>query len=135
MAPRNWLVDEHNMAALDLLPGERLAVLSETTVSPHGAHDLDSDISDTLVPVFSYDYTPTGVPPHKLHLMIDAPVLVIRNILYPMSVSGKLFLVEGVDQYSMLVARYDAEVRVVGTEVFHRVNFAFCYADIPMIRR
>lgn len=53
-APTDWLVDEHNMAVLDLFLGQWFMVLSATTVSPYWTQNSDSDIPDTVVPKFAY---------------------------------------------------------------------------------
>lgn len=73
--------------------------------------------------------------PRELHLKTGAPVIVNSNILHPMLVDGKLFLVVRIDQYTMLVARYDGEDYVVEKEALHLVESKFSFAYIPMILR
>lgn len=89
-------------------------------------------MSETIASHYLYNFDPAGVPPHKYHLEIGAPVMVIRSTLHLILVNGKLFVLVPVDRYTMHVVRFDEQFHVVETDVLHCMSFASLLPDIPM---
>ncbi|KAI0560144.1 ATP-dependent DNA helicase RRM3 [Gracilaria domingensis] len=134
VAPTNQLVDEHNQAALRIFPGRKYHLPSATTMEPMRSPDGDR-IQTVLGPEVTYNYAPTGVPPHNLFLKVGVPVMVIRNVLHPHLVNGKMFVVTGVSRRCVGIAEMNSDGQLTQNHVLHRIDFKFEYIGIEVRRR
>ena len=50
--------------------------------------------NDPILPGMAFDYTPSGLPPHKLELKIRAPVMIIQNVAHHYLANAKIFAVK-----------------------------------------
>ncbi|XP_028799355.1 uncharacterized protein LOC114754711 [Neltuma alba] len=78
LAPTIEMVDRINHYVCSLLPGESFEFLSCDYVCRSGQ---ESDTMDSLYTTeFLNSITCSGMPPHKLHLKVGAPIMLLRNI-------------------------------------------------------
>ncbi|XP_028752703.1 uncharacterized protein LOC114712351 [Neltuma alba] len=78
LAPTIEMVDRINHYVCSLLPGESFEFLSCDYVCKSGQ---ESDTMDSLYTTeFLNSITCSGMPPHKLHLKVGAPIMLLRNI-------------------------------------------------------
>ncbi|KAI0559821.1 helicase [Gracilaria domingensis] len=116
VALTNQLDDEHNQAALRIFPGRKYHLPSATTVepmrSPHG------------------DRIQTVLGPE-----VGVPVIVVRNVLHPHLVHGKMFVVTGVSRRCVRIAEMNSDRQLTQNHVLHRIDFKFEYIGIKVRRR
>lgn len=130
----NALVDEHNNEALDAFPGEKLNFYSATRVEHHasGSERQANPIREYVLPEMTHNFCPTGVPAHKLVLKIGAPLMVIRNVVHPKIVNGKLFVLKRSTTRALYVESVDGDERE--TFVLHRIKFQFNFHGVKITR-
>ena len=134
VAPTNSLVDEHNYKALDMFPGDSFSLSSATRLEKtRRTNNTESD--GILLPEMTYNYCPTGVPPHNLILKKGVPVMVIRNVLHPHLVNGKIFIVTGHSRRCLFVKQIDSDGRTISRHALHRIDFQFTFSDVKVTRR
>ena len=132
----NACVDEHNENALRMFPGEKFISRSATRIEKVRHVSLDDEHpSEVIVPEMTYNYAPTGVPPHMLQLKIGVPVMVIRNVLHPYLVNGAIFVVKKITRRVLHVAELGRDGDVVDTHMLHRIDFQFEFSDVKVTRR
>jgi ATP-dependent DNA helicase PIF1 len=73
LTPINAHVDKVNACALRLLPGELQVYLAADSVANE---ELERDIP----PEFLAKLTPSGLPPHRLELKPNCPIMLLRNL-------------------------------------------------------
>ncbi|KAF7839564.1 uncharacterized protein G2W53_008046 [Senna tora] len=78
LAPTLEIVEEVNQHILSQLPSEERIYLSSDSIS-NSCQDSQS-LDDLYTPDFLNTINCSGLPPHKLTLKIDAPIMLLRNI-------------------------------------------------------
>lgn len=137
VCPTNALVNEHNDRALDSFPGEEFTLFSYTSVDPHRSVEgrEQNPESSYVVPEMTHRFCPTGVPPHHLKLKIGAPVMVIRNVLHPHIVNGKMFVVKSHTRRCLCVTQIDKDGREGSTYTLNRIKFQFSFHGVSITRK
>lgn len=114
VCPTNKTTDEINQFVLDMCEGETVTYLSSDSITP-----LTGDNSDTDA-LYPAEYLNTlafpGLPPHRLHLKVNTPIIFLRNIN---QTSG---LCNGTRLLVSRLMKKVIEARVItGTAIGHRV--------------
>ena len=117
-----------------MFPGDVFTLTSATSVQR--IRDRRNTASDGVVlPEMTYNYCPTGVPKHLLQLKKGVPVMIIRNVLHPHLVNGKIFIVRGYSRRCIFLSQIDDDGSVVSNHALHRIDFQFTFADVKVTRR
>lgn len=87
LAPHNVSVDAINKKLLDMLPGD------EMTFKSIDKNENDDDAINYTME-FLNSQTPSGLPPHELHLKVGAPIMLLRNIEPPLMCNGTRMIVK-----------------------------------------
>ena len=107
LAPRNDTVDNVNRVLLDQLPGEKITFSSIDTVD-----DVDDAVH--FPTEFLNSLQPSGMPPHKLHLKIGAPIMLLRNLDPPRLCNGTRLVVRKLNKYiieaTIMGGNYDGDI-------------------------
>ncbi len=139
MAPVNSLVDEHQEKALSLFPGQFIPPLivscKVTRVRSNRATGPNGEIDEAILPEMTHRFAPTGVAPHRLLLKIGVPVMIIRDVLFPHLVNGKVVVVIEYRQYLLVLGHTDSRTGAVTTNSIPRINFVFTCGQLQVHRR
>ena len=87
LAPKNISVNNINTAILNVIPGEMTTYTSIDTV-------VDVDDSVNYPTEFLNSLEPPGMPPHKLHLKVGVPIMLLRNLDPPKLCNGTRLIVK-----------------------------------------
>lgn len=110
-------------------------LISALTIVPIRRQDGSCEQQNNLIgPVITYDYSPTGVPKHKLGHKIGVPVMVIRNLLHPYALSGKMFVASGIERRILCISEIDEHGDTRRSFLFHKSDFVF-ELDMKIERR
>ncbi|KAJ0799663.1 putative DNA helicase Pif1, P-loop containing nucleoside triphosphate hydrolase [Helianthus annuus] len=78
VCPKNETADEINKIVLNLTPGETRSYISYDSMVPYAQNTTDVD---ALYPQeYLNELSFPGIPPHRLDIKINTPVMLIRNI-------------------------------------------------------
>ena len=118
-----------------MFPGTELTFRSSTRIEKiRNSQSTQEHPAEIISPELTYNYAPTGVPPHLLKLKIGVPVMVIRNVLHPHLVNGKMFVVKKFTRKVLVITtRLDDGTAL--TEMLHRIDFQFDFSDFKVTRR
>jgi ATP-dependent DNA helicase PIF1 len=75
LTPRNVDVNTINDLATDIFPGEETVYLSQDSIP-----DADDQAAALYPPEFLNTLNPAGMPPHKLRLKVEQPIILMRNV-------------------------------------------------------
>ena len=75
LAPRNVDVDKLNAVASNAFPGIAVEYLSRDSIE-----DTESNAAALYAPEFLNSINPPSLPPHRLSLKIDQPIMLLRNL-------------------------------------------------------
>ena len=107
LAPRNETVDNVNRLLLEELPGEKITFSSIDTVD-----NLDDAVHFPIE--FLNSLQPSGMPPHKLHLKIGAPIMLLRNLDPPRLCNGTRLVARKLNKYiieaTIMGGNYDGDI-------------------------
>ena len=88
-----------------------------------------------MSPELTYNFPPTGVPPHNLILKIGIPVMVIRNVLHPHLCNGKMYVVKKFSRRVIVLSTNLEDHSDAKRFLLHRIDFQFDFADLKVARR
>ena len=74
------------------------------------------------------------MPPHILELKAGVPVIIIRNVLHPHLVNGKMYVVKWVILRLLSLSRSPGDGPSATTFVLNPINFQFEFSDIKVLR-
>ena len=131
------LVNEHNQRVLDAFSGSERVFRSATKIESIRGDDADSEggMQEMMSPELTYNFAPTGVPPHNLILKIGVPVMVIRNVLHPHLCNGKMYVVKKFSRRVIVLSTHLEDHPDAQTFLLHRIDFQFDFADLKVTRR
>ena len=122
VAPTNSLVDEHNMKAFQMFPGD-IFNLSSATRLEKTRRTNNTEADGILLPKMTFNYCPTGVPPQKIFLKKGVPVMIIRDVLQPHLVNVKIFVVAGHSRRCRFVNQINSDGETNSRHALHRIDF------------
>jgi PIF1-like helicase/Helitron helicase-like domain at N-terminus len=130
----NSKVDSHLEAFLTLFPGQLIKMTGITEVimvRGQSATGPNGQNAHAMLPEMANHVAPTGVPLHELEFKIGAPVMIIRNVLHPHLVNGRVLILKRFTQRCLFVALPD------GSEQYalNRIDFLFNYNGVQVRRR
>jgi ATP-dependent DNA helicase PIF1 len=73
LTPKNGTVDDVNEMIMDIFGGEERTYLSADSAE-------DAGDNTEYAAEFPHTLNPSGMPPHKLRLMIGTPIILLRNL-------------------------------------------------------
>ena len=92
LTPLNKTVDQLNEMILNKCPGEEVEILSADKV-------VDEDEALKLPEEWLNSRTATGLPPHKLVLKVECPVMLLRNMQHPGACNGTKLIVREINKF------------------------------------
>ena len=128
VAGTNGLVDEHNEALLERFPGPRIILNGVTRVerSSHAGDEPGALNPQAVLPEVAYGYAPTGLPRHKLEVKIGVPLMIIRTVMHPDLVNGKVLILARFKRNRVLYLQTQEENQSERrTFILHRIDFLF----------
>ncbi len=125
VAPVNSLVDAHQAAALSQFPGEMLppliAACEVTKVRANPATGPNGENEESIVP--------------EMLLKIGVPVMIIRNVLFPHLVNGKVMVLRDYRTNLLVLEDIDERTGISTIYLVSRINFVFRYGELQVLRR
>ena len=88
-----------------------------------------------MSPELTYNFAPTEVPPHNLILKIGVLVMIIRDVLHPNLVNGKMYVVKKFSRRVLVLSTHLEDHPDAQTFLLHRIDFQFDFADLKVTRR
>lgn len=92
-------------------------------------------MSECVVPEMTYQFNPSGVPLHRPILKRGVPVMIIRNVLFPDLVNGKMFNVERITRKAVRLASLASDESVNLLIAVPRIDIGFSFHGVEVIRR
>ncbi|XP_035835338.1 uncharacterized protein LOC110865421 isoform X3 [Helianthus annuus] len=114
VCPKNDTADQINNIILNMIPGESRTYISHDSMVPHMQNAADCE---TLYPQeYLNELSFPSIPPHKLNLKVNTPVILLRNINQTLGLcNGTRLLV------SQLLPRIIEAYVITGTSTGRRV--------------
>ena len=122
-------------APLPTFPGPLFKLRSATRIELLSSRNRSEVVPELTSKEMTYNYVPAGVPPHILELKVGIPVMMIRNVLHPHLVNGKMYVVKRVTPGLLLLSTTPGDRPSSKKFVVHRIDVQFEFSDIKVLRR
>lgn len=87
------------------------------------------------MPEITYQFYPSGVPAHRLKLKKGVPVMVIRSLLHPDLVNGKLLVVQSHSRSYLSVERVEGDGSEWKIYTLSRIKLQFSLHGFILTRK
>lgn len=107
---KNKLVHQCNEAPLNVFPNSLFNLYTLLTVEPHSSTQIHQDSPELQYGIseLNSQLCYTGLPSFRLQLKKRFPVTIIRNVLHPSLLNGKMFIVKAHTRGMVKVAASDS---------------------------
>ncbi|KAK1434099.1 hypothetical protein QVD17_11017 [Tagetes erecta] len=131
VCPKNETADIINNMILDMTPTNTVTYLSVDTITPFSSNDEQTDVLYPQEYLNNLNFD--GLPPHKLQLKVNAPIILIRNIDQTLGLCNGTRLI-----ITQLLPRIVEAQILTGIAVGHRVyipriNLSYTDKELPFI--
>jgi hypothetical protein len=121
-------------AFLDSFPGTLIKTTGVTEVVKVRAQAVycpNGQNAHAMLPELAQNVAPTEVPLHEFEFKIGAPVMIIRNVLYPHLVNGRVMTIARFTPRCMFIRSSNSNQQYV----VNRIDFLFNFNGAQMRRR